>query len=336
MSKITLISPKIKGFSGTSSYVNNVINGFHNANLDFEIRFVNKKEISLFGKPFFGIFYQAMSSKLVKASTPIVHALATEVVTSHTNVVTIHDIIPFTNPEIYIHSLYDKIAYKVAFERALKVKNLLVSTKQGKVQLMDKLGVREENIHVVYHSIDHSKYFPDRISPYPQGEISIVMVSDFNPRKRIDLLVKAIRNQPGISFYHMGPSQKWVNNLKIIRELAKGSNNIHILGPMDTELVRRYVSNADLFVYLSEDEGFGYPILEAMACGTNVLINDIPVFRELFDGYANFCKLNSFNEESIIKAIKNKKSEHELISFSKRFSIDKMTENILKVYESLS
>ena len=336
MSRITLISPKIKGFSGTSSYINNVINGFRNANVEFDLKLVTKREISLFGKPFFGIFYQALSSKLIRTSTPIVHALATEVVTSHTNVVTVHDIIPFTNPEIYIHSLYDKIAYKVAFEGALKVKNILVSTNQGKDQLIEKLGVKEENIHVVYHSIDHSRYFPEKISPYPEGEKSVVMVSDFNPRKRIDLLVKVIRNYPDISFYHIGPSQKWANNMKKISELAEGYHNIHILGPMDTEVVRRYLSNADLFVYLSEDEGFGYPILEAMACGSNVLLNDIPVFKELFTGYANFCNLDSFSIDSIYNAMKNKKSENDLISFSKRFTIKKMVENILKVYDSLN
>lgn len=335
MSSITLVAPRIKGFSGTASYVNNVLMGFKQNKIDFDIKYVKKREISLFGKPFFGILYQGVSAKFVHASTPIVHALAPEVVTSTTNIVTIHDIIPYTHPEIYMRSSYNRLAYKLAFGKALNVNHLLVSTNYGKEVMAKTLNISEDKLHVVYHSIDHEKFFYDPNSPYKSGRFNVVMLSDFNPRKRIDLVVRELLNDKEIDFYHIGPSQKWLNNYNKIISLTKNSNNIYFIGPQDINTVRRYISNADLFIYLSEEEGFGYPVLEAMACGTNVLVNSIPVFQELFQDHANFCTLENFSRNTIINAIKKGGNRERIIEFSKQFSVKNMAINIYNIYNEI-
>ncbi len=335
MKNITIVSPKILGFSGTASYAHNVLRGLEQSGIEYDIKFLRKREISLFGKPFFGIFYQALAANLVSSSTPVVHALSPEVVTRHTNVVTIHDIIPFTQPDVYMRTLYDKIAYNVAFKKSLKVENLLVSTNYGKKQMLEHLDVKEEQLRVVNHCIDHEKYFFDPNSPFESETTNIVTMSDFNPRKRIDVAVQAMKELPEISFFHIGPTQGWKSNFERIKEIAKDSDNIHFLGPLPVEEARRYLSNADVFVYLSDEEGFGYPILEAMACGTNVLINRIPVFEELFSDVANFCDLNSFSPEDIKNAIKKKKDRKTLEDFSNKFSVERMSRDLISVYESI-
>lgn len=335
MEKITIVSPKIKGYSGTASYVENVLKGLNLKKIDYDVNFLKKREISLFGKPFFGIFYQIIAAKFLNVSTPVVHALSPEVVVKNTNVVTIHDIIPFTNPEIYIKNLYDKIAYNLAFRKALEVPNMLVSTKYGKAQLSTHLDIDPQKIHVVNHCIDHSKFYPDPVSPYEDNTINIVMVSDFNPRKRIDLIVKAIGGQENLSFYHIGPTQKWESVFSNIVNISKKFNNVHLLGPKDSMATRRYVSNSDLFIYLSEEEGFGYPILEAMACGTNVLVSKIPVFEELFSGIASFTDHESFSIDSIMLALKNRKPKTDIINYSKKFSIEKMATELVELYNEI-
>ena len=333
-SDITLIAPKIKGFSGTKSYVENVMNGLALNERDYDLKYIRKIEISLFGKPYFGIITQGILSRLETVHSPIVHALSPEVVTKNTNVVTIHDVIPFTRPDIYMKSYYNKIAYKFAFKRALGVENLLVSTEYGKQQLM-KIGEFEnKNIRVVHHSIKLEEFYYDSNSPFPENTRNIVMLSDFNPRKRIDLAINAIKDDEELSFYHIGPTQSWKSNFDRIKEQAGKSTRIHFLGPLPISEVRKYLSNADLFVYLSEDEGFGYPILEAMACGCNVLINRIPVFDELFANIASFCDLGNFSREDIIRSI-GKKGRKELQDFSRRFSVSEMGSNISSFYDEI-
>lgn len=335
MTDITLVSPKISGFSGTSSYVSNVLKGFDKAKITYDLRYVKKREVSLFGKPYFGILFQSLLSKLVFSSTPIVHALAPEVITRHTNVLTIHDIIPYTKPEIYMKTFYDKIAYNLLFEKATRVDNILVSTNVGKTELQGHLDIPGDRIKVIYHSIDHDKFFFDSRNPFEEGSVNIVMMSDYNPRKRIDIIVRSLRGDSELSFFHIGPKQKWENNYHTIQDLSNGYSNIHLLGPLSSDDARRYISNADLFVYLSEEEGFGYPVLEALACGTNILVSDIPVFRELFQDVGHFVRLNDFTADTVRGAIANRKPRNELIQFSQKYSIDRMCKEIFGVYNSL-
>lgn len=331
---ITLIAPKIKGFSGTKSYVENAIEGLKLNDIRFDLKYIKKVEISLFGKPYFGIITQGIRSSLVNTNGRVIHALSPEVVSRNTNVVTIHDVIPFTKPEIYMKTYYDKVAYNLAFKKTLKVDNLLVSTEYGKRQLMTIGDLGNRKIHVVPHSIRHTDFYYDPSSPFANRSINVVMLSDYNPRKKIDKIVEVLRGSKEISFYHIGPSQSWVTNYERIAKLAEGFDNIHLMGPLPVEQVRRYLSNANAFIYLSEEEGFGYPVLEALACGTSVLINDIPVFKELFSEVASFCKLDEFSVEDVLSASKIVNRDR-FESFSQRFSVKEMGRNLSSVYEKL-
>ena len=239
----------------------------------------------------------------------MVHALSPDVVIRGTNIVTIHDIIPFTNPEIYMKSAYDRAAYKLSFSRALKVETLLVSTEVGRNLILEHTKISPERIRVVNHSIDHSRFFPELDNPYPDdNKINILMVSDFNPRKRIDIVIDAIGGDKEINFYHIGPSQGWSERYSDLLKKSEKYKNIKFLGPLDITKLRQYMTFSDLFVFLSDNEGFGYTPLEAMACGTNVIVNELPVFHEVLGDMAHFVKLSSFSRKDVISALKEKKN----------------------------
>ncbi len=335
-SEITLVYPDIKGNSGTKSYVQNTFNGLREIGLDFNTIAIKKREISIRGKPYFGILLQYFSSLLKKGRTKMVHSLSPDVVIRGTNIVTIHDIIPFTNPEIYMKSTYDRAAYRLSFSRALKVQTLLVSTEVGKSSILDHIKISPERIYVVNHSIDHSRFFPESENPYPDDhKINVLMVSDFNPRKRIDIVVDALRGDKEINFYHVGPSQGWSERYSEILKRSGDHKNIKFLGPLEIKKMRQYLTFADMFVFLSDNEGFGLTPLEAMACGTNVIVNDIPVFREVLGNMAYFVELSSFNRFDIISAIKNKRPDHELIDFSRNYSTEKHALKLKEIYDNV-
>lgn len=71
-------------------------------------------------------------------------------------------------------------------------------------------------------------------------------------------------------------------------------------GISDADLQALY-GKARLFIFLSLAEGFGLPPFEALFHGTPILISDIPVFREVFGGYADF--VNPLSEVEISDAI---------------------------------
>ncbi|MBM5574157.1 glycosyltransferase [Deefgea sp. CFH1-16] len=105
-------------------------------------------------------------------------------------------------------------------------------------------------------------------------------VSTLEPRKNIDLLLKAYRLLP-ILLRQAKPlvligSAGWAgDDLKqaIANAVAEGWL-IH-LGFVDEQLLPYYFAGACSFIYPSKYEGFGLPIIEAIASGTAVIANDI-------------------------------------------------------------
>ena len=80
---------------------------------------------------------------------------------------------------------------------------------------------------------------------------------------------------------------------------------------VDDELVE-YYQKAEIFVYTSLYEGFGIPILEAMACGTSTIASDIPVFRELYGEATIFFQSESdlTNKMELLLDDKELRDEH--------------------------
>ncbi len=73
------------------------------------------------------------------------------------------------------------------------------------------------------------------------------------------------------------------------------------VGHQDLEMLRCFLRRAAALVFPSLAEGFGLPLLEAMASGCPVLCSDIPVFREVSGGHARF--FDPGNSEAIADAV---------------------------------
>jgi len=78
---------------------------------------------------------------------------------------------------------------------------------------------------------------------------------------------------------------------------------VSFLGYVDDEILAGLYSNALLFVLPSQDEGFGLPALEAMACGTPVLVSDGGALPEIVgDAGMMFCLSDS---AGLTRALRN-------------------------------
>jgi glycosyltransferase involved in cell wall biosynthesis len=94
-----------------------------------------------------------------------------------------------------------------------------------------------------------------------------------DPRKRVTALTRAARTMPLVLVGAAGP---WAYELPGV--LLTG-------GVTDDELAAIYCG-AHALVFPSDDEGFGLPPVEALACGTPVAACDVPAVREVLDGHA--------------------------------------------------
>ena len=67
---------------------------------------------------------------------------------------------------------------------------------------------------------------------------------------------------------------------------ARLSNRVHFCSRVDDATLRLAYAGADAMVHASRMEGFGIPVIEALACGTGLILSDIPVYREIAEGRA--------------------------------------------------
>ena len=333
---ITVVYPELKIASGTGSYVSNVLNGLNATGVHYRAIGIRKHEFSFNGKPYFGFVSQFLNSSFKYAKTTIVHSLSPGSIIRGTNIVTVHDIIPLINKEAYLRKWRDKMAFNLNTGKVLSIPLLLLSSNVLKNQLIKYLDIEENRLRVIPLSINSAVFYPsEKPIRLNEDKIKVVMVSDFNPRKRVDLVIKALRDDPEIEFYHIGPVNSWKSKFEEAQALAMNSNNIHLLGSLDVNLLRDHVSGADVFVYLSEAEGFGLPPLEAMACGTNVIVSDIEIFHETLSSNATFTKLDQFTADAVKGLFKNKINREGLVNFAARYSIDSYTERLLEIYDQM-
>lgn len=109
--------------------------------------------------------------------------------------------------------------------------------------------------------------------------------------------------------------------------------NTVILNSIDDYELSCLYSGASLFVFPSLYEGFGYPPLEAMACGAPVLSSNLPCMPEILKGYVEYFNPYDLYElkNKIIHCLNNKKlNKIELSDYSIDFFIDQLR-NILKM-----
>jgi glycosyltransferase involved in cell wall biosynthesis len=123
------------------------------------------------------------------------------------------------------------------------------------------------------------------------GSIEILHVGSTQPRKRIDLLLRmfaAVRADfPDARLIRVGGGLTKQN--QALAEQLGVSDAITILPFLERRVLAATYRRADVLVLPSEAEGFGLPIIEALACGVPVIASDLPVLREVGGDAVRYC-----------------------------------------------
>ena len=121
--------------------------------------------------------------------------------------------------------------------------------------------------------------------------------------------------------------------------------SIDVLPRLDNRLLASAYRRATLVLQPSESEGFGLPVIEAMACGTPVIASDIAPLREIGGGTVSYCPVGDITHwaTTILRALAELKSNpvtwqlrrQNALAQAKLFSWDSYADQMIQVYRSV-
>ena len=135
------------------------------------------------------------------------------------------------------------------------------------------------------------------------GAIELLHVGSTIARKRIDALLAIcaalVPRVPGLHLVHVG-GPFTVQQQRMIDDLGL-ADRISVVDFLDERTLAAVYRRAALVLQPSEREGFGLPLLEAMACGTPVVASDLPVLNEVGGAAVEYCPVG--DTEAWVRAV---------------------------------
>ncbi len=125
-----------------------------------------------------------------------------------------------------------------------------------------------------------------RRDPAALRSASLLYMGSFMPYKNVETLIRAMAFLPGHTL-HLLSRITAARRAELELLVAGAAQVVFHDGVSDAEY-EDFLANATALVTLSKAEGYGLPIIEAMAAGTPVIASDIPIFREVGDTAALF------------------------------------------------
>jgi len=176
-------------------------------------------------------------------------------------------------------------------------------------------------------------------------------VSTIQPRKNIPSMIQgfsqAIKQDARLEDYKLLISGKlgWLYQESLKAPGKYGvDDKVIFLGRTSDEDLPILLSGAEYFVSFSLDEGFGIPLLQAMACETPALVSDIPAFKELGQDTPIFADPKSIEsiKNGFLEAVSKPKTNEETKNrvkkakdISKSYTWEKGAEKLITFFESL-
>ncbi len=264
------------------------------------------------------------------------------------SVVTIHDLTFMKFPGFYQPA--DRIIYTRKVRYACKAANRIIAvSNQTKNDLVNLLGVPPEKIEVVYQPI--SQRFFENHDEQKIEEVKvrhnlpdkfILSVGTIEERKNQMNILRAIVNEKiDREVVLVGRMTRYSNSLVEFISLHKLEKQVRFITNLEDDDLPAFYRLAGVLVYPSLYEGFGIPVIEAMASGCPVLASDAPCLPETAAGSAMLC--NPANPDMIGECLKTILENSKICSGliekgmdrAQVFTPEHTAKNLVSVYKSV-
>jgi glycosyltransferase involved in cell wall biosynthesis len=213
-------------------------------------------------------------------------------------VVTIHDIIHVLYPQ-FLPNRLALVYARAMIRRALKrADRILTVSYNSKRDLVDYFGIPPARIEVVYNGVadrfrpDVARVDRDRVSgKYGLPRPYLLFLGGEKPHKNVRNVLRAFaeaRRQKALphALVLAGPMPKNRSRVEALISALDLGTSVVRPGIVPEEDLPGLFAGADAFIYPTLYEGFGLPVVEAMACGVAVLTASTSALQDIAGGYA--------------------------------------------------
>jgi glycosyltransferase involved in cell wall biosynthesis len=187
-------------------------------------------------------------------------------------VVTIHDLAVLRHPETF--NRWTRTYSRAVLPRVTRAADRIIAVSEfTRRELVEVLDVPEDKVRVI----------PNAVGPpfEPEGKAAdgdyVLAVSTLEPRKNLDRLVGAFQRAG------LNGTRLLVTGMRGWGKVDPAGAGVHWLGFVSDEELARLYRGARCVAYVSTYEGFGLPVLEAMACGAPVVTSQTGATPEIAD-----------------------------------------------------
>ena len=271
-------------------------------------------------------------------------------------VVTVHDVIQFVLPE-YAWRKISRVYFGLVSAGARRAQAVITVSECSKQDIMKIIGLGPERIHVIGNAVDASLY-PVRDAwllasvreRYGIAPRFVLYFGGFDMRKNVPRLIEAYARLPEAlrreyqlviagRYQHLG-HPLYPDPRQTVRRLGL-EGNVIFTGQIREQDKAPLYSAATVFAFPSLYEGFGMPVLEAMACGTPVVTSNVSALPEVA-GDAGLL-VNPYAPEAIGEALaellesaaRREDLSRRGLERARRFTWPQVAEQTVRVYKQI-
>jgi glycosyltransferase involved in cell wall biosynthesis len=206
----------------------------------------------------------------------------------------------------------------------------------------EKIDVVSPAVDAIYHPIDDHEELANARAKYGLPPEFILYIGALQPRKNLVRLAQAFARLRDRGLPHklvltgkrtfFGPIAEAIESLQL-------GDRLIFTGYVETEDLPRLMCAASAFAYVSLYEGFGIPVVEALACGTPVVTSTDPTMREVSGGIAVACDPMSVEaiEAGLVTALTGdafrQRCREEGPKWASRYSLENMGKAAINGYQ---
>ena len=271
------------------------------------------------------------------------------VVTAHSLLRVVHRVFRREDPDYVAWMPKNPLLWNESLiYRTQRYRHVIATSEKMRLALHEEYGVPQEDVTVVPLGIDPEVLRPDpsvrrafrQAHGLPDDALVLLHVSTDFQRKGLATIIRALpllSEQPVVAVVGKGNAEPF---LKLAAKLGVTDRIVFLGYQPDIEMV---YPGADAFLFPTKFDFFGYPVLEAMACGLPPFVSrEAGIAEVIRDGRNGYLLSDPENAEELAERLRGSIGGSEMTTVgreardtAKRLSVERLAAETLRVYEGL-